>query len=91
MTNVSLKLCVCVCVCVLDVIKPLVKLILVVNRKKSHNCRDPHTHTQNQFNIYIYIYIYHWRRKRGGGGQGGHVPPHFFDWGGNSMFVPLHF
>ena len=37
----------------------------------------------------------HWRRKRGGGGggggQGGHVPPHFFDWGGNSMFVPLHF
>ena len=27
----------------------------------------------------------------GGGGQGGHVPPHFFDWGGNSMFVPLHF
>ena len=39
-----------------------------------------------------YIYIYHWRRKRGGGGgQGGHVPPHFFDWGGNIMFVPLHF
>ena len=35
--------------------------------------------------IYIYIYI-HWRRKRGG--QGGHVPPHFFDWGGNGMFVP---
>ena len=27
----------------------------------------------------------------GGGGQGGHVPPHVFDWGGNSMFVPLHF
>ena len=39
------------------------------------------------FHLYIYhIYIYHWRRKRGG--QGGHVPPHFFDWGGNGMFVP---
>ena len=25
----------------------------------------------------------------GGGGQGGHVPPHFFDWGGgNGIFNP---
>ena len=45
---------------------------------------------------YIYIYIYFTGVGSGGGGgggegQGGHVPPHFFDWGGNSMFVPLHF
>ena len=40
--------------------------------------------------LYIYIYI-HWRRKRGGGGKGGMCPPHFFDWGGNGMFVPPHF
>ena len=40
----------------------------------------------DSINIYVRrIYIYHWRRKRGGGGgggQGGHVPPHFFAWGG---------
>ena len=34
---------------------------------------------------------YHLRRTAGGGGQGGHVSPHFFDWGGNGMFVPPHF
>ena len=27
----------------------------------------------------------------GGGGARGACAPHFFDWGGNSMFVPLHF
>ena len=27
----------------------------------------------------------------GGGGQGGHVPPHVFDRGGNGMFVPPTF
>ena len=40
------------------------------------------TQKQNSMNIYCksMLIIVHWRRKRGG--QGGHVPPHFFDWGG---------
>ena len=42
----------------------------------------------NTFETYIFLKTYHSRRKQGGGGARGHVPPHFFDRGGNGMFVP---
>ena len=40
--------------------------------------------------LYIYIYIYI-TGVGSGGARGACAPPHFFDWGGNGMFVPPHF
>ena len=73
------------------------KVILGVNSPK--HCTFIY---QPQFNMQestsfqaIYIYIYITGVGSGGGGGGGArgacAPPHFFDWGGNGMFVPPHF
>ena len=38
--------------------------------------------------VCVCVYITGVGSGGGGGGKGGMCPPHFFDWGGNGMFVP---